>query len=64
MAIIEAKRATLNLQEAEMQDRAYAEQWDGVPYLDACCAEDKPAARIRREFMRDCVARHSAPEHP
>lgn len=32
MAVVEAKRAAVNLQEAVAQGRAYAEQLDGVPY--------------------------------
>lgn len=33
MAVVEAKRAAVNLQEAANQGRAYAEQLDGVPYV-------------------------------
>ena len=33
MAVVEAKRAAVNLQEAAAQGRAYAEQLDGVPYV-------------------------------
>ena len=33
MAVVEAKRAAINLQEAAAQGRAYAEQLDGVPYV-------------------------------
>jgi hypothetical protein len=28
-------------------------------FLDACRAEDRPAAQVMREFMRDYVARRS-----
>jgi hypothetical protein len=27
-------------------------------FLEACRAQDKPAAQVIREFMRRCVARH------
>ncbi len=33
MAVVEAKRAAVNLQEAADQGRAYAEQLDDVPYV-------------------------------
>jgi type I restriction enzyme R subunit len=33
MAVVEAKRAAINLQEAADQGRAYAEQPDDVPYV-------------------------------
>lgn len=33
MAVVEAKRAAINLQEAAEQGRAYAEQLEGVPYV-------------------------------
>lgn len=32
-------------------------------FVDACRAEDKPAAQVLRDFMRDFVAAHSAVEN-
>ncbi len=27
-------------------------------FVDVCRAQDKPAAQVQREFMRECVAQH------
>ena len=40
MAVIEAKRAAINLQEAAKQGRAYAEQLDDVPYVFLANSEE------------------------
>jgi hypothetical protein len=33
-------------------------------FLEACRAQDKPAAQVLREFMRDYVAEHQASIDP